>query len=77
MSVLDLIDPSLLRIEVWPIEGLDQRGGQHTGHGHSGVRVTHLPSGTTAFSRLGRSQHANRAIALDMILSAITHPQHR
>ncbi len=71
------MNPEDLRIEVWPIEGLDPRGGQQVGMGHRGVKITHLPSGTTALSMGGRSQHANKAIALDMLFSALTHPHHR
>jgi len=65
-----------LKIEVYPIDGIDQRGGQHAGT-PSGVRVTHIPSGIMAYVNAGRSQHINRMIALDMILAAITHPRFR
>lgn len=71
------MNPEDLRIEVWPIEGLDPRGGQQVGTGHRGVKITHLPSGTMAFCRSARSQHANKAIVLEMILSALTHPHSR
>ena len=63
-----------IKIEVWPIEGVDRRGGQHVG-GNSGVRVTHLPSGVMAYVKTRNSQHHNREIAMDMILAAITHPK--
>lgn len=74
---LSEIDPKDILIEVYPIEGMDRRGGQQVGSGHSGVRITHLPSGTVAFVNVGRSQHRNKAIAEDMILSALTHPRFR
>lgn len=69
-----MISAEDLKVEVWPIEGIDQRGGQHVG-GNSGVRVTHLPSGVTAYVKTRNSQHNNREIAMDMILAAITHPK--
>ena len=69
-----MLDQSDLRIESWPPR---QLGGQHAGTGPSGVKVTHLPSGIEACVCIGRSQHANREIALDMIAAAITHPRFR
>lgn len=42
-----------------------------------GVEVEHLPSGTIARVCSNRSQHINRTIAMDMILSALTHPRFR
>lgn len=66
-----------IRIEVYPIEGMDTPGGQQVGAGHGGVRVTHIPSGIMAYVEIGRSQHINRTIALDMILAAVTHPRFR
>lgn len=65
-----------IKIEVWPIPGIHHRGGQHVGT-CSGVRVTHIPSGTAAYVDIGRNQFAHRAIAMDMILAAITHPKFR
>ena len=65
-----------LKIEVWPIPGIHQRGGQHVGT-YLGVRITHLPSGIHAYVDIGRSQHINKLIAMDMILAAITHPRFR
>lgn len=63
-----------LKVEIWPPR---QKGGQHVGTGPSGIKITHLPSGVEAFVDIGRSQHTNRQIALDMIESAITHPRFR
>lgn len=65
-----------LKIEVWPIPGVHQRGGQHVGI-CPGVRVTHIPSGIAAYVENDRSQHINKMIAVDMILAAITHPRFR
>jgi protein subunit release factor A len=70
------IPPDDLKLEAYPIEGIDPRGGQHVG-GHSGIRATHMPTGITAFVNIGRSQHVNKEIAVDMLLSAITHPRFR
>ncbi|MBD9455913.1 peptide chain release factor-like protein [Rhizobium sp. RHZ02] len=65
-----------LKIEVWPIPGIHERGGQHVGV-CSGVRITHIPSNIQAYVDIGRSQHINKMIAMDMILAAITHPRFR
>lgn len=65
-----MLDPADVKIEVWPPRG----GGQQCGT-QSGLKVTHLPSGTEAFVDGGRSQHRNKEIAMEMILAAITHPR--
>ena len=65
-----------IKIEVWPIPGIHESGGQHCGI-HHGLRVTHVPSGVQAYVDIGRSQHINKMIAMDMILAAITHPKFR
>ena len=65
-----------IKIEVWPIPGIHSRGGQHVGT-CPGVWITHTPSGVQAFVDIGRSQHINKMIAMDMILAAITHPKFR
>lgn len=64
-----------LNIEIYPPR--ENKGGQHVGYTSSGVKVTHLPSGIIAIVTNGRSQHINRMVALDMIVSAITHPNYR
>lgn len=69
-------DHEQIKYETYPIPGIDARGGQHVG-GHSGVRATHVISGTVAYVNIGRSQHVNKVIADDMILAAITHPKFR
>lgn len=71
----NLVPPDDIKVEIWPPR--EGRGGQHVGTGPSGVRITHLPSGITAFVDIGRSQFINRVIAHEMILAAITHPQFR
>jgi protein subunit release factor A len=68
---------SLLRDEDLKVEALGRPpGGQHFGM-ETGVRVTHLPSGLMAECKTERSQHRNKAIALDMILGGLTSPHYR
>ncbi|NNF25947.1 MAG: peptide chain release factor-like protein [Gemmatimonadetes bacterium] len=43
------------------------KGGQHQNKTETGVRITHLPTGTTAVARDRRSQSSNRTIALDRL----------
>lgn len=42
-------------------------GGQHQNTTESAVRLVHLPTGVRATSREERSQHRNRAIALERL----------
>ena len=69
------IPPEDIKIEVYPIPGIHQKGGQHVGV-PNGVRITHS-SGVAAYVDIGRSQHINKMIAEEMILAAITHPRFR
>lgn len=69
-------DHEPIKYEVYPISGIDARGGQHV-RGHSGVRATHEATGIMAYVNIGRSQHTNKMIAEDMILTALTHPKFR
>jgi protein subunit release factor A len=43
------------------------KGGQHQNTTDSGVRLVHLPTGVRAGSRNDRSQHRNKALALDRL----------
>jgi protein subunit release factor A len=43
------------------------KGGQHQNTTDSGVRLIHLPTGIRAGSRNDRSQHRNKALALDRL----------
>ncbi len=63
-----------VRVEIWPPRA---KGGQHVGTGPSGIRVTHISTGIEAFVDVGRSQHVNKMIAMDMLLTAVTHPRFR
>ena len=52
------------RVETIPAGG---KGGQHQNTTDSGVRLIHEPTGVRAASRNDRSQHRNKAIALDRL----------
>ena len=69
-----LLKPEDLQVEAWPPR---QKGGQTVGTGPAGVKVTHTLSGIVACVDIGRSQHVNREIAINMIEAAITHPRFR
>ena len=69
-----MIPPEELKIQVWPKR---QTGGQMVTIRSTGVKVTHIPTGTKAVCDMARYQHANRAIAIEMIEQALTHPWSR
>jgi len=52
-------------------------GGQHQNTTESGVRLVHLPSGLRAVAREERSQHRNRAKALERLRAKLEDLQHR
>ncbi len=52
------------RVDVFRSGG---KGGQHQNVTESGVRLTHVPSGTVVTSRRFRSQHANKRQALSTL----------
>lgn len=60
---------SELRIETLRAGG---PGGQHQNRTESAVRVTHAPSGVSVIARDQRSQHRNRAIALERLDALLT-----
>lgn len=58
------LDPSEVRFEAFRAGG---PGGQHQNKTESAVRAVHVPSGLAAVARDGRSQHRNKAVALERL----------
>ncbi len=57
-----------LRIETMRAQGA---GGQHVNKTESAIRITHLPTGITVMMQDSRSQHKNRASAMNILRSRI------
>lgn len=58
------INPADLKTDTFRASGA---GGQHVNKTESGVRFTHIPTGIVVASTQDRSQHRNRAIAMNML----------